>query len=324
MERMQKFIKLIGYVLTLVSLGYIVGILTEFDLNSLHFKNPIISFLYILLFGIWASLFVLIGAYNWKLILEFVNGTPLPAKDISRVYLQSNIAKYLPGNVLHYAGRNYLGSKLGWKNSEMAFSSLLEYLLGFGLTGIIIIIFAALGLVHFPSEVSFSVNYNEVLGYTALVTAGVIFFICGYRFFVSKEEFSVTSRRIGNRVQQFFSLRFMVLSLRLFLLSLFSFIMNCFLFYYLCTLVLDFNIRHADFFNAVAALYIANYMSILTPGVPGGLGIRESVSILLISAYGYPKESLVISMLLVRLVNVLGDVLPFLVVTLFKKNESCR
>jgi uncharacterized membrane protein YbhN (UPF0104 family) len=321
-DRIKKIIKPIGYVLTALSLLYIVNIILHLDLKALQFKNPFMSILYILLFGVWASLFIVIGAYNWKLILEFVNGASIPTKDVFQVYLKTNVAKYLPGNVMHYAGRNYLGSKLGWKNSEMAFSSLLEYIFGFGLTGIIIISCIAIGLVTVPAQAALTINYNKILAYSALAVAGglvFVIFIYIYRYFVSKEPLKVTSRKLRNRAEQFFTYGFLVLFIKLFFISLFCFIMNCLYYFYLCDLVLDFHIKPSDFFNANVALSIANYMSILTPGVPGGLGVKESVSILLISAYGYPKESLVISILVFRITCVLGDVLPYFLVMLLKK-----
>ncbi len=322
MDKIIKYVKPIGYTITVLSLIYIINITHNSDFNTLHFKNPFVSVLFILLFGVWASLFIVIGAYNWKLILEFVNGSSVQTKDVFQVYLKTNVAKYLPGNVMHYAGRNYLGSKLGWNNSEMAFSSLLEYIFGFGLTGIVILAFIGVGLVSIPPQVALTVNYNKILGLSALAAASAIvlvIFIYTYRYFVSKEPLKVTSRKLKNRAQQFFTWGFLVLSVKLFLISLLCFIMNCLYYYYLCDLVLNFHIKPSDFFNANVALSIANYMSILTPGVPGGLGVKESVSILLISAYGYPKESLVISILVYRITCVLGDIIPYFLVMLWKK-----
>lgn len=323
MDRIKKIIKpLFGYLLTVLSLIYIVKLIFSFDLNAVAFRNPFISVLYILFFGVWAALFVVIGAYNWKLILEFVNGASLPAKDVFQVYLRSNIAKYLPGNVMHFAGRNYLGGKLGWKNSEMAFSSLLEYIFGFGITGAIIILFAAIGLITIPPQVVFKINFNKILVYLIMAVFGCLILIYVYRYFVSNEELKVTSRKLHNRAKQFFTRGFLLLFFKLAFISLVCFIMNCFFYFYLCSLVLDFQIKPYDFFNANAALSIANYMSILTPGVPGGLGVKESVSMLLISAYGYPKESLIVSILVFRIACVLGDVLPFFLVKFYTGNKN--
>lgn len=318
MDKLKKFFKPIGYLLAALSAGYLVVIFMNFDWHVLHFANPLRSMLFLLLFGGWASLFVIVGAYNWKLILEFVNGAPIPAKELFPVYLKSNIAKYLPGNVMHYAGRNYLGSKLGWKNSEMAFSSLLEYVFGSGLTGIIIIIFIVSGLVTIPPQITMKLNLNKIAGYSALGIVGALILIYLYRYFVRNEELRVTSRKLKDRAQRFCSVGFLALCVKLSAISLVCFVLNCAFYFYLCDLVLDFHIRSVDFFNANAALSIAGYMSILTPGVPGGLGVKESVSMVLMSVYGYPKESLMMSLLVFRIACVLGDVLPYVLVKIYE------
>jgi len=314
---MKRFIKPFGYVLTLLSLAYIVNIFLHFDLHALQFKNPFLSIAFIFLFGVWASLFILIGAYNWKLILEFLNGSTLPARDVFSVYIRSNVAKYLPGNVMHYAGRNFLGSKLGWNNTEIAFSSLLEFAFGLALTGIIIVLFIAAGLVSFPAQVPLALNYERIAWYSVIAAAGLLFailLIYAYRLLVYKESLELTSTKLCGRGKQFLSVRFLVLFAKMFLVSLCCFLLNCAFYFYLCDLVLGFRLQLADFFTANAALSIANYMSVVTPGVPGGLGVKESVSVLLISAYGYPKEALIVSIIVFRIACVLGDMFPYLVI----------
>lgn len=314
---MKSFIKPFGYMLTALSVAYIVNILLHFDLHALQFKNPFLSILFIFLFGVWASLFILIGAYNWKLILEFLNGATLPAGDVFSVYVRSNVAKYLPGNVMHYAGRNFLGSKLGWNNSEIAFSSLLEFVFGLGLTGIVIVLFIAAGLVSLPARVPLQLNYERIAWYSGIAMLCLVFgilLIYAYRLLIQKESLEMTSIKLYDRGKQFFSVRFLVLLAKMFLVSLFCFLLNCAFYFYLCDLVLGFRLNVADFFTANAALSIANYMSVVTPGVPGGLGVKESVSMLLLSAYGYPKEALVLSLIVFRVACMLGDLFPYLVI----------
>ena len=314
MDKVKKILRAIGYFLTLLAIIYIVNIIAHFNWNALSFQSPLKSLAYIVLFGIWASLFVLINAYNWKLILEFLSNSSISAKDIFQVYLKSNIAKYLPGNVMHFAGRNYLGNKLGWKHSEVAFSSLFEYIFGAGLTGIIIILFIAAGLIAIPPQVSLKINFHRILVYSSIGAAGgfaLIVLIYAYRYFYSKEQLHVTSGKLWRRAKQFFTRGFLVLAVKLFLISLFCFLLNSVFYFYLCELVLDFHIKQTDMFNVYAALGIANYSGILTPGVPSGFGVKESVSFLLISAYGYPRGILMISILVYRIVCVLGDLLAF-------------
>jgi len=313
-DRLKRFIRPLGYLLTFLALIYLVNIIVHFDWNALIFKNPFESLAYILLFGILASSFIFIGAYNWKLILEFINGSSVSTKDVFQVFLKSNVAKYLPGNVMHYAGRNYLGNKLRWNHSEVAFSSFLEFIFGAGTTGIIIVIFIGVGLINLPPQFSPAINFHKILGYSATGLAfGLILvvFIYAYRYFVSKERLEVTSTKLWNLAKQFFTKSFLVLIVKLFMISLFCFLLNSLFYFYLCDLVLDFHIKPGDMFNVYAALGIANYSSIVTPGIPSGFGVKESVSFLLISAYGYPKEDLMISILAYRIACVLGDFLAF-------------
>jgi hypothetical protein len=316
----KKITELIGYVLTFLSLIYIAGILVNIDTGQLQISHPLWSLVLILVFGALASVSVCIGAYSWKLILEFVNGAPVATQDVYRVYLNANIAKYLPGNVMHYAGRNYLGSKLGWKNTEMAFSSLLEYIFGFGLTGLIIVLFALVGLVNLPQQFELTVDTEVIakylgIGFLIVLTAVTLLFL--YRYFLVKEQPGVTAKKMSGYAGRFFTVKFLILFVKMFFITLSCFLINCIFYFYLCHVILDFQIRPEDFFNANAALSIASYTSILTPGVPGGIGVKESVSVLLLSAYGYPKESLLLSLLVFRITCVLGDVVPFFLIKLF-------
>jgi uncharacterized membrane protein YbhN (UPF0104 family) len=170
-------------------------------------------------------------------------------------------------------------------------------------------------------------DYHKILSYSAgVVGVGIasVVFVYACRYFISREDVIVTTEKFRSWSKRFFTVDFLVLLAKMSALSLFCFVMNCLFYYYLCDVVLAFHIRPADFFNANAALSLANYVSILTPGVPGGIGIKESVSILLISAYGYPRESLVMSILVFRLVCLLGDVFPFFIVKLLDANSESR
>jgi uncharacterized membrane protein YbhN (UPF0104 family) len=160
-------------------------------------------------------------------------------------------------------------------------------------------------------------NFDKIVGYLFMGTIGVIagiVVVYAYRYYLRNEPLKATSRTLWNTLRQFFTAGFLVLFAKLLLISLVCFILNCLYYFYLCDLVLDFPIKAADFFNANAALSIANFTSILTPGVPAGLGVKESVSFLMLSAYGYPKESLMMSILVFRITCVLGDLLSFLLV----------
>lgn len=320
---LKSLVKPLGYVITGLSLLYILDILAHFDLAALDFRNPFLSIAYIVLFGAWAALFVLVNAYNWKLILDFLAGTRLPVREVFSVYLRSNVAKYLPGNVLHLAGRNFLGSRFGWNNSEIAFSSLVELVFGVGLSAAVVAGFVAAGLVRLPPQVPLRLDLERVAWYGAaavLLLLIATLSLYAYRLVAHKEAPGATSLKLYRRGKAFFTARFALLVLKMALIALLSFVMNCAFYFYLCDLVLGFRLDGADFFNANTALTIAGYFGVLTPGAPGGLGVRESVSMLLLSGYGYPKEQLVLSIVVFRIACTLGDLFPYLAVKLLGRS----
>lgn len=63
----------------------------------------------------------------WHLVR--VGGDPIPFRVVFAVYAQSALAKYLPGNVLHYVGRQILGARHGLAQAAIATASVSEVLL---------------------------------------------------------------------------------------------------------------------------------------------------------------------------------------------------
>ena len=72
------------------------------------------------------SLFLL--AFAWVLLIPRDRATPI-ARELVRVYGVTSIAKYLPGNVFHFAGRNIVGARLGLSHAAMARATVVESLL---------------------------------------------------------------------------------------------------------------------------------------------------------------------------------------------------
>jgi hypothetical protein len=77
-----------------------------------------------LLYGL--SGFLLSAA--WRQILA-VERPPGPAARYHAVYGRTQIAKYLPGNVFHFVGRQVLGRELAHSQAALALASLLEAML---------------------------------------------------------------------------------------------------------------------------------------------------------------------------------------------------
>ncbi len=73
-----------------------------------------------------ACISVLGLALNWISLLEILEGRALPHVTLGAVYLRTQIGKYLPGNVFHYVLRHALGRTLGLGHVSLLHSAFWE------------------------------------------------------------------------------------------------------------------------------------------------------------------------------------------------------
>jgi hypothetical protein len=121
-----RWIRLLGGALAVAALAFIgwqAATLElwrlDVDLGALLAAIAVASLLY-------GAIQILL-AYGWTTILLAFAGDP----QIDRLYLlsiygRSQIAKYLPSNVLHFAGRHYLGRRLGLSHRSLALALAME------------------------------------------------------------------------------------------------------------------------------------------------------------------------------------------------------
>ncbi|GAB4196785.1 MAG: hypothetical protein Fur006_44580 [Coleofasciculaceae cyanobacterium] len=118
-----------------------------------------IAFSITLLAHIWAGLV-------WAWILRSLH-QPIQYRWLLQVYLKTNIAKYLPGNVWHYYGRIWAVTKAGGSLSAATISVLLEPLLMAAAALLIALTGSQLGWLHIPGN-------HQFWGLQLLGLAGVL------------------------------------------------------------------------------------------------------------------------------------------------------
>ncbi len=67
-------------------------------------------------------------AFSWSILLRYYGGSHLSFRAAFKLYAGTQIAKYIPGNVFQYAGRQVVGWKMGVSQGAMALSSIGEAL----------------------------------------------------------------------------------------------------------------------------------------------------------------------------------------------------
>jgi len=318
-SRAYALLRYLGYALAVLSVAYMYSLVKNVEFQPPRYTA--LTYVLIVLLGCGHMLIPFVSTYVWKLTVELASGRAMGYRDAISIYLRANIAKYLPGNVLQYAGRNYLGVRAGWTHLQLSLGSFLEVLGGILIPFAILATLALTQLWTLPT--SYSLHYSlpsipsagiVVVVALALVAAGAMFYL--------KNRLTTLHKAMAEFEWRSFLTRLPRTVIRMMLLSLMNTILYTLFFYAIGTYLLGVYFRNSDFINIACSLTAAGYAGILTPGLPGGIGVKESLSVLLLSGYGYDKPGLVAVSLLARAFLVIGDAAAFLVATRVAKTKG--
>ena len=305
----KKLIKIAGYLVMLAAFVFLVKAIADRHPDFTKIRNPAASAAMGLLFILVFAAVVYFSAYPWKTVLQFIQGKRIRYGLLAPVYVKANIAKYLPGNFMHFAGRNILAAKLGFTQLDIAFSSAVEILLLL-LTAVVwslLLAFDAFKKLISQSLAYFS-SHPLILAAALLLLAAALF---GVIFYLIKKQLLAKYRK-------FFTPAFLLLCVKLFLLySVTQLIPGGML---LLLLMVSFGCKMTA---GVLALSIAAYTvswvaGYIVPGAPGGLGVREAALILILGA-AYPSDIIIMAAVLHRILSIAGDAVAFAAVPLARR-----
>jgi hypothetical protein len=220
----------------------------------------------------------------------------IPLGEAVEIVLVSNIAKYLPSNVLHYVGRVYLAKQKGIPLKAVTLSLWVEAIMAVLVTSTLsIVLLGPTTLKQILGNVGIRTAYLPFLASLTLLTLVLVY------FFIPK-----MLEKILNRKLSFVLHRCWIASIFLFL-CIFGLqgIANGLLYR---GLVYG---SFPGFSLLTGAFSLAWVCGMLTPGSPGGLGVREAVFTMLLG--GFSNSTTILGLAIVwRGVSVLGDVLLWL------------
>ena len=251
--------------------------------------------------SIWLSwgvgfsfLSIIINAFAWKLLINSI-GCNSKKLNIIKIFLSTNIYKYLPGGIWHFVSR-YNALRLEFSKRHSIESILLEPLLML-VAGIIFIPFANLNIIIF-----------------ILCWSTTLILLPGFREFIIKRLMEMKSSIFSkgnnindiNLVQQKYETSsninypFIPLFVEI-IFILFRFIG------FLCCLNAFFIGSNVSQIELISYFSLAWVIGLIIPAAPGGVGVFESV-ILFCLGSKMPEASLLASLLCYRLVSTLSDI----------------
>lgn len=231
----------------------------------------------------------------WFVTLRNRCSVRVPPFRAAHIYNLSNIGKYLPGNVFHFAGRQILGTRVGWTHAALAQATLLEIsaivaaIATLLLAAATVAPEAALSIIPWDHS-SPTAAELRIAAVLCLLIAGLIFLVLAHRG-AYQQLFGVTTKTV---------LLAVALCAAFFLVNI--------------VIAVVFAEQLAPAVNrpttfSVGMAYITAWLAgFLVPGAPGGLGVRESVLVLILTANGADLAAFALGLGIgMRLISILGD-----------------
>lgn len=272
---MRPWLNIVGGLLGLVALGYVFQRIYKYFgyINPGHLGGwgwMLVAMLSL----IYGSANILLAS-AWKHVLCFLN-VAIDSRRAVRIYGLSQLAKYVPGNIFQFAGRQALGMAEGLAARPLAKSALLE----------VALLAVAGSMFALPALTLFWPFMSQPM--SLLI------------FALTASSLAVVMRsRLSGQVAQAWCLQLCFLAL-----SSGAFVI-------LLALVVP-NASALPPLPAVAGVYVVAWLvGLVTPGAPAGVGVREAVLLFALSDAVLPAD-LLLAVMLSRLVTVLGDSMFFL------------
>ncbi|WP_026734570.1 lysylphosphatidylglycerol synthase transmembrane domain-containing protein [Fischerella sp. PCC 9605] len=234
---------------------------------------------------------------GWVWIWIFKNlKQPVPSSQFIYVYLKTNIAKYLPGNVGHYYGRIMAAKNANVSTGAATLSVLLEPLLMAAAALIIVLV----GSLFVKTNTSLTVQIAQILGLAVVLCVLHPQFLNPlirllYRLKAKKSNTNTTSA--VDLSMQSYPLKPLLGELGFLGLRGIGFVLTL---YALSSL----NLSQIPLL--LGAFSFAWLLGLVVPGAPGGLGVFEATAIALLQNH-FPEAVIISATGIYRLVSILSE-----------------
>ena len=210
-----------------------------------------------------------------------------------------NIYKYLPGNVFQYVGRNKLAADMNISHVDVACATVLDILFCVFWTGIISVILLGSKIAELMGKYGRNLL---IVGAVGIVLMIVMIFLIRFKF---REKLASYISRYSKAFEKENRPTLMKGIFYYLLQNSVSAVM-----YFICLmLIVGSDASTKEFVTLTGAFMFAWIIGFVTPGAPGGIGIREGV-MLFVCGNSF-SDKIVLYVLVMRLSSVFADVAAF-------------
>lgn len=311
MNKNLSYLKYIGRLLTIVALILIVKKMISYDLDYTQLLHPR-TMLALLVCTIAYMFSVLTSTIPWLEFVEIISEKKIPYLTAVFVNVRSNILKYIPGNVFQYIGKNELALKCNISHFQVATSTILD-------VALMLIVAFGLGILCVGQYFRTVFKKYLSLHYVWILSGiGFLILIVMALYFAKRP-----SESIAKKVCSLFKKKNILK-----LAAGFSYyiLQNFFIggIYIIILLVLsDKSMNEIPIRLIIGSNILSGVLGFVTPGAPGGIGIRELAMIYI--TRGQLEESIImLTSVVYRFMTIVGDGFAFFSVYLYQRIRETK
>ena len=299
MRFFKKYYKVIGTIVTVIALVFVVKKIVTMDVDWSMFASGRI----IALIGgcvLVQTAVILFMSMPWVRFVRILSGTNIPMKDALPVYTKSNLMKYVPGNIFQYVGRNQLAADLKISHVDVACATVLDIVCSMVTPLLLIVVLMGKNMLELIR--TYSTNFLLVLG-AGIAVLVLLLLLLRWKFREPLQRYFEKYRKLLNR-------KILIRVLGVFLLYVVQYIISTAM--YAVPAVFLFDVP-AEKLGLFLGTYLFSWIiGFITPGAPGGIGIREAVMMLMCGSF-LDTNTIMLYAVTMRLISTFGDIAAFLV-----------
>ncbi len=295
--RLGRWVKAAGSALAIVSVVFIAALFwKERDVLS-TFQPGAASLAALALSALGYGLLGWVLADAWRQLLLWTGEANVPSSYARRIYAQTQIAKYIPGNVAQFAGRQVIGRQAGWTHTGLLLSTMFELLSLVCMAAVI-------------AAVTIATGAFNALASKPLLAIGTAVTLVGGCLIALRIGPRMLARRWPEAAQRVANLKVSDLW-RAAAYHAFFFLCSGFLLIVVTAVALGERLPFEHWPGIVGLFAVSWIVSTLTPGAPSGIGVREMVLVAGLTLVTTTGTAILVATLW-RAVTVVGDFLFFL------------
>ncbi len=301
----NKIVKIIGNIVMMVAIIFIVKGLVSYDIDyKVIIKGNNLLIFTILIIAYAVS--VILTSIPWRNVVYLITGEKIKFGEVAVVSTKANVMKYIPGNVFQYIGRNGLAVEKGLKHSDVAMSTLVDVIINLGTVFLLTLFFSFDIIVYWFKE------YIKPIYFIGLVVLGLVCLgVMALYFYKKREKYMDTFKRVFSKD----GIKTVITNVFVYvLLSLYTTIIYMIVLY----VIADGTFGAESYFVIIGAVLASWILGFITPGAPGGMGVRETILIMLVGGI-MTEEIILLGVVVNRVVSILGDVLALVVMQIVNK-----